>query len=175
MVFEACVMIIKNVFYYKKIVSDFSLEYINRFKNTTLSPFFFKIESLAWLENDIRNVNRRRKRSKRGGKFDIQKSIEKLGVEFHPYSFKKKKRYQYLGPGTILKKRLARGDPGINRLDRIAKQHDIDYSKARHIQDKWKADDKMVAAIDALPGPKSYMEKLSRHIIAAKKEVCICN
>ena len=40
---------------------------------------------------------------------------------------------------------------------------------ARHIQHKWKADDKMVATIDALPGPKSYMEKLSRHIIAAKR------
>ena len=112
---------------------------------------------------------RRRKKRQRGGKFDIQKFIEKLGVEFHTDSFKKKKRYQYLGPGTFLKKRLARGDPGINCLDRIAKQHDIAYSKARHIQDKWKADDKMVATIDALPGPKSYMEKLSRHIIAAKR------
>lgn len=112
---------------------------------------------------------KKRRRRQRGGKFDIQKSIEKLGVEFHPYSFKKKKRYQYLGPGTFLNKRLARGDPGINRLDRIAKQHDIDYSKARNIQDKWKANDKMVAAIDALPSPKSYMEKLSRHIIAAKR------
>lgn len=68
-----------------------------------------------------------------------------------------------------MKKRLACGDPGINRLDRIAKQNDIDYSKARHIQDKWKADDKMVATIDALPGPKSYMETLSRHIIAGKR------
>ena len=26
-----------------------------------------------------------------------------------------------MGPGTHLEKRLARGDPGINRLDRIAK------------------------------------------------------
>ena len=64
MVFEACVMIIKNVLYHKKIVSYFSLEYINRFKNTTLSPFFFKIESLARLENDIRNVNQRKEEEK---------------------------------------------------------------------------------------------------------------
>ena len=28
--------------------------------------------------------------------------------------------YQYTGPGTRLEKRLARGDQGINRLDRIA-------------------------------------------------------
>ena len=38
--------------------------------------------------------------------------------------------YQYMGPGTHLEKRLARGDPGINRLDGIAKAHGIDYGKA---------------------------------------------
>lgn len=99
-----------------------------------------------------------------------QKKIEKLGIEFHPFSLSKRKRYQYLGPGTFLKKRLARGDPGINRLDRITKQHDIDYSNAKNIRDKWKADLKMVHAIDALPGKKSPMEKLSRNIIAAKRK-----
>ena len=86
------------------------------------------------------DVHKPKKRRQRGGKFDIQKKIEKLGIEFHPFSLSKRKRYQYLGPGTFLKKRLARGDPGINRLDRIAKQHDIDYSNAKNIQDKWKAD-----------------------------------
>ena len=111
------------------------------------------------------------KRRQRGGKFDIQKKIEKLGIEFHPFSLSKLKRYQYLGPGTFLKKRLARGDPGINRLDRIAKQHDIDYSNASNIRDKWKADQKMVNAIDALPGRKSLLEKVSRHIIAAKRKL----
>ena len=87
-----------------------------------------------------------------------------------PFSLKKRKRYQYLGPGTFLKKRFARGDPGINRLDRIAKQHVIDYSNAKNIRDKWKADLKIVNAIDALPGKKSRMEKLSRNIIAAKRK-----
>ena len=58
---------------------------------------------------------------------------EKLGIEFHPFSLSKRKRYQYLGPGTFLKKRLAHSDPGINCLDRIAKQHDIDYSNAKNI------------------------------------------
>ena len=80
--------------------------------------------------------------------FDIQKMIEKTGIEFHWPG------YQYMGPGTKLKKRLARGDPGINRLDRIAKQHDIDYSRAKSLQDKWKADTKMIKAIDQLPGKK---------------------
>ena len=126
-------------------------------------------EEESWLDNNTIHVNRK-KRRQRGGKVDIQKKIEKLGIEFHPFSLSKRKRYQYLGPGTFLKKRLARGDPGINPLDRITKQHDIDYSNAKNIRDKWKADLKMVHAIDALPGKKSPMEKLSRNIIAAKRK-----
>ena len=128
-----------------------------------------KEEEESWLDNNTIHVNRK-KRRQRGGKVDIQKKIEKLGIEFHPFSLSKLKRYQYLGPGTFLKKRLARGDPGINPLDRITKQHDIDYSNAKNIRDKWKADLKMVHAIDALPGKKSPMEKLSRNIIAAKRK-----
>jgi len=40
-------------------------------------------------------------------------------------------------------------------LDQIAKQHDIDYSRAKNLQDKWKADTKMIQAIDRLPGKKN--------------------
>ena len=40
-----------------------------------------------------------------------------------------------MGPGTHLKKRLKRGDPGINRLEKIAKQQDIDHSHASNLQD----------------------------------------
>ena len=70
------------------------------------------------------------KRRQRGRRLDIQKLLSKTGIEDDvPGS-------QYLGPGTKLKKRLARGDPGKNRLDRIAKQHDIDYSVARNLRDK---------------------------------------
>lgn len=36
--------------------------------------------------------------------------------------------HQYLGPFTNLQKRLERGDPGINPLDRAAWDHDIFYS-----------------------------------------------
>ena len=73
-----------------------------------------------------RSRQRRQRRSQRGGKlFDVQKLLNKTGMEFHWPS------YQDMGPGTDLKKRLARGDPGINRLDRIAKAHDMDYDKAR--------------------------------------------
>ena len=92
-----------------------------------------------------RKRNSRRKRRKQRGKgFDIQKALEKTGIEFHWPG------YQYMGPGTHLAKRLKRGDPGINRLDRIAKQHDIDYSKARNLADKHRADRKMIKGIQKL-------------------------
>ena len=96
-----------------------------------------------------RTKTRTRKYRQRGRGFDIQKWLGKTGIEFHWPG------YQYMGPGTKLAKRLKRGDPGINRLDKIAKQHDIDYSHAKNLQDKWKADTKMIKAIDKLPGSKT--------------------
>jgi len=56
-----------------------------------------------------------RRRKQWGLGLDIQKWLGKTRIEFHWPG------YQYMGPGTKLKKRFARGDPGINRLDRIAK------------------------------------------------------
>jgi len=50
-----------------------------------------------------------------------------------------------MGPGTPLKKRLARGDPGINRLDRIAKAHDNDHDRTKDLKNKWAVDRKMIA------------------------------
>ena len=110
-----------------------------------------------------RSRARRRRRSQRGGKlFDVQLLLNKTGIEFHWPG------YQYMGPGTHLKKRLARGDPGINRLDRIAKMHDIDYDKAKNLKDKWEADRKMIAKIDKLPGRKSLTERIVRRIMKTK-------
>ena len=105
----------------------------------------------------------RRRRSQRGGKlFDVQKLLNKTGMEFHWPG------YQYMGPGTHLKKRLARGDPGLNRLDRIAKAHDIDYDKAKNLQDKWVADRKMIAKTDQLPGRTSLTERIVKNIMKGK-------
>ena len=73
-----------------------------------------------------------------------------------------------MGPGTHLAKRLKRGDPGINRLDKIAKQHDMDYSRAKNLQDNWKADTKMIQAIDRLPGKKTKTERVVKKIMQAK-------
>ena len=70
-----------------------------------------------------------------------------------------------------MEKRLKRGDPGINRLDRIAKQHDVDYSRAKNLQDKWKADEKMIKAIDRLPGKRTMTERIVKKIMQAKKRL----
>lgn len=48
--------------------------------------------------------------------------------------------YQYCGPGTKLNKRLARGDSGINELDKACKEHDKSYSKHKSIENRHKAD-----------------------------------
>ena len=69
------------------------------------------------------------------------------------------------------KKRLKRGDPGVNRLDKIAKQHDIDYSRAKNLQDKWRADAKNIKAIDKLPGSKALTERIVKRIMQAKKRL----
>ena len=64
-----------------------------------------------------------------------------------------------------------RGDPGINRLDQIAKQHDIDYSRVKNLQEKWKADTKMIQAIDRLPGKKTKTERVVKKIMQTKKRL----
>ena len=107
----------------------------------------------------------RRKRRQRGGKFDFQKLIEKTGKEFHWPGM------NFTGPGTHLDKRLKRGDRGVNRLDEIAKIHDIDYSKAKNLQDKWKADEKMIRAITNLPGKKTKTERVVKKIMQAKRKL----
>ena len=108
-------------------------------------------------------ANNTQTRKKRAHGFDFQKWWTKTGIEFHWPG------YQYMGPGTKLEKRLKWGDPGINRLDKLAKQHDIDYSRAKNLQDKWKANAKIIKAIDKLPGSKTLTEKIVKRIMQAKK------
>ena len=77
----------------------------------------------------------------------------------------------YLGPGTRLKERVRRGDRGVNRLDELAKIHDIDYSRAKNLKDKWKDDDKMIRAISKLPGKKTKQERIVKTIMQAKRKL----
>ena len=49
-------------------------------------------------------------------------------------------------------------------------QHDIDYSRAKHLRDKWRADEKMVKAIEHLPRRRHTMtERILKRIMQAKK------
>ena len=112
-----------------------------------------------------RKRSRPRRRRQRREKFDFQKAIEKTSIEFHLPG------YNFAGPCTKLAKRLKREDKGINRLDDIALHHDIAYSKAKNLQDKWKADDVMIKAIDRLPGKKTMTEKVVKKIMQAKRKL----
>lgn len=64
----------------------------------------------------------------------VNSLINKLPFEVHLPG------YQYCGPGTKLEKRLKRGDPGINDLDRSCREHDIAYSKSSNLRDRHRAD-----------------------------------
>lgn len=65
----------------------------------------------------------------------LNKAIDLLPVELHIPG-----GYQYCGPGTKLRKRLARGDPGINKLDQACKAHDIAYSRYKDSENRRRAD-----------------------------------
>ena len=109
-----------------------------------------------------RSRQRRRRTQREPKLFDVQKLLTKTGMEFHWPG------YQCMGPGTHLEKRLARGDPIINRLDRIAKAHDIDYGKAKDWKDNWAADRKMIAKIDQLSSLETLTERIVKNIMKAK-------
>lgn len=84
----------------------------------------------------VKQLTSKNHRFLKAGKGVVNSLINKLPFELHIPG-----GYQYCGPGTKLQKRLARGDPGINKLDTACKQHDIAYDQntsdlaARHKAD----------------------------------------
>jgi len=66
----------------------------------------------------------------------VNNLINRLPVELHIPG------YQFCGPGTRLKQRLAQGQRGVNPLDAACREHDIAYSEnqhdisARHVADR---------------------------------------
>src|SRR5437588_12746891 len=64
----------------------------------------------------------------------INTIINKLPVELHLPG------YQFCGPGTRLRKRLARGERGINPLDSACREHDIAYAKFSDLPNRHAAD-----------------------------------
>lgn len=64
----------------------------------------------------------------------VNRLIDLLPVELHLPG------YQFCGPGTKLKKRLQRGDTGINPLDEACRVHDIAYSQSTSTEKRHQAD-----------------------------------
>jgi hypothetical protein len=58
----------------------------------------------------------------------------------------------FAGPGTHLMTRIRRGDQPIDILDAQAKQHDIDYKKARNVSDVDKADKRLIKSMEEIKG-----------------------
>ena len=77
----------------------------------------------------------RKCKSKKTGKGIVNSLINSLPFESHVPG------YQFCGPGTKLKKRLNRGDIGINPLDTACRDHDIAYASSKNLNDRHKADE----------------------------------
>lgn len=98
-----------------------------------------------------------------------KKEKEKIAYGFIDYIVNKLPEihipgYQYCGPGTQLEKRLARGDPGINKLDQACKRHDIAYSKLQNSKERREADKVLVS--QAFPRVYSNDAKLGERAAA---------
>lgn len=86
----------------------------------------------------------------------------------------------FMGPGTKIQERLARGDPPRTAVDAVAKQHDIDYYKAGKVQDKTQreklvraADEKMLGSLEMVErAGKDHPSNLKQgQLIAVKKKL----
>lgn len=75
--------------------------------------------------------------------------------------------YNYCGPGTRLRERLARGDRGVNKLDEYCKHHDIAYNNSKSLIDRHKADIILLkmAKKRALSSDASTGEKLAANLV----------
>lgn len=102
-----------------------------------------------------------RKKKTVGGKGFVNSLIDKLPIELHIPG------YQYCGPGTKLSKRLARGDPGINLLDKACKEHDIAYSQTNDIHQRHIADQILIdKAIERTKAADAGLgERISAHLV----------
>ena len=76
--------------------------------------------------------------------------------------------YNFLGPGTQINERLEEGIEPVNTLDKIAFEHDIEYSRSRNAIDIDNADQKMIQLIDQLL-PNDGFAQLIAYTLRAKR------
>ena len=72
----------------------------------------------------------------------INRVIDSLPFELHVPG------YNFCGPGTRLRKRLARGDAGVNKLDESCKAHDLQYQEHQDLESRRRADLELNLAAD---------------------------
>src|SRR5207253_3484026 len=101
------------------------------------------------------------------GKGLLNKAINSLPIELHLPG------YQYCGPGTKLEKRLARGDPGINALDRACQMHNIAYNENSELDKRHKADKMLASAAQSVrEDPNNgWKEKLAATLVKKAMDV----
>lgn len=91
-----------------------------------------RLQNTELMNNKMKREEKREKKKMKA--FGLIDSIINKMPEIHIPS------YQYTGPGTKLEKRLARGDPGKNKLDVACKDHDIAYAACEDSKSRRKAD-----------------------------------
>lgn len=88
------------------------------------------------------SASSKRKPKRKAGAGLVNNLINNLPFELHIPG------YNYCGPGTRLRERLARGDKGINPLDESCKLHDIAYSRDKTLETRHQADLQLAQAAD---------------------------
>ena len=89
---------------------------------------------------------------------DVQKWLTKTGVEFH-------------WPGVPI--HAPRHSFGETPEARGSRHQPVGphCQTTRHLQDKWKADDKIIGGIQSLPGIKTWTEAIVKKIMQAKRRL----
>lgn len=115
-------------------------------------------------------------KTKKTGKGILNTLINRLPFEAHVPG------YQFCGPGTNLKKRLARGDKGINLLDAACRDHDITYSNSSELSKRHEADNilenrawERVKAADSSKKEKAIAYMVTNAMKAKRKMGMGCN
>lgn len=108
---------------------------------------------------------------RRRGRGLVNNFINNLNTELHLPG------YNFIGPGTKLQTRLARGDQGINPLNEAGKEHDIAYHQYKDLPSRHRADKVLeekawqrVKASDAKFGEKAAAW-LVTNVIKAKRKL----
>ena len=76
--------------------------------------------------------------------------------------------YRFCGPGTALKKRLARGERGIDPLDNACMEHDIAYAISEDPVLRARADRKLINFAESRirAADSNLKEKMASHIVS---------